>query len=334
MDPGSRLPLTIAIVCLFCAAYCAVTEAAFASVSKNKIKLAAERGDGRAEKALYALENFDEAISALLISTNIVHIVAAALVTLVVTNNFGLSWVTVSTLITTVVVFFFGEMLPKSIAKKFPERFTLSNAGTLVFLMRFFAPISALLTKIANFFANMTKGDPEISVTEDELYDIIEVMTEDGTLDEEEGDLISSAIEFDDKTVGSIMTPKGRIVALNINESSENLVAQIRDQNHSRLPVYDGDINNIIGILSIRSFIKAYLHNRNVSIRPLLKKPFFVQRSMNIDDLLNTMSGQKFTLAVVQDMHGKTVGLVSVEDILEELVGEIWDEDDNIGGIE
>lgn len=333
MDPGSRLSLIIAFVFLLCAAYCAITETAFASVSKNKIKLAAERGDVRAEKALYVLENFDRAISTLLITTNIAHITSAALITLAVTRSFGLAWVTVSTLVTTALVFFFGEMLPKSIGKKLPVRVTLSTARSLVFLMCFFKPLSELLTKIAQSFANKTKGDPEVSVTEDELYDIIEDMTEDGTLDEDEGELISSAIEFDDKTVGSIMTPKGRIVALDIKGSSEELIAQIRDQNHSRLPVYDGDINNIVGILSIRSFMKAYLRNKNVNVKALLKKPFYVQRSMNIDELLATMSEQKFTLAVVKDMHEKTVGLISVEDILEELVGEIWDEDDNVGGV-
>lgn len=332
MDPYSRLPWIIAIVLLFCAAYFAVCETALSSVNKNRIKLAEERGDVRAEKALYALDNFDKAISTLLICTNIVHITAATVVTVAVSNAFGLGAVTLSTIITTIAVFFFGEMLPKSIAKKYAEKFTLSNAATLVFFMKLFSPLSSLLTNIGQKFANLTKGDPEVSVTEDELYDIIEDMTEEGTLDEDEGELISSAIEFDDKTVGGIMTPKGRIVAINAADDIKDIVDQIRNQNHSRLPVYEGDLDNIIGIVQIRDFLKHYLDNPNLDIKKLVRKALTVPRSMPIDELLPTMSKNKDTIAVVLDMQGKTVGVVSVEDILEELVGDIWDEDDIEGG--
>jgi len=332
MDDPYSLSWIIAIILLFCAAYFAVTETALSSVNKNKIKIALERGDVRAEKAMYALENFDKAISTLLICTNIVHITAATVVTVAVSDRFGLGAVTLSTLLTTIAVFFFGEMLPKSIAKKYSVKFTLSNANVLVFFMKFFSPLSNLLTSIGQSFANMTKGDPEVSVTEDELYDIIEDMTEDGTLDEDEGELISSAIEFDDKTVGSIMTPKGRIVAINIDDSPESIVKAIREQNHSRLPVYKGDIDHIIGILQIRDYIKAYMHDKNVTLDKIISNAFFVQRSMPIDELLPTMSEHRFTIAIVKDMQDKTVGIISVEDILEELVGEIWDEDDTVGG--
>ena len=332
MDPYSRLPWIIVIILLFCAAYFAVTETAFSSVNKNKIKLASERGDVRADKALAILDDFDKAISTLLICTNIVHITAATVVTVAVSNLFGLGAVTLSTIITTIAVFFFGEMLPKSIAKKYSEKFTLANAGVLSFFMKVFSPLSNLLTKIGQSFANMTKGDVEVSVTEDELYDIIEDMTEEGTLDEDEGELISSAIEFDDKTVGSIMTPKGRIVAIDIDDKPESIVEQIREQNHSRLPVFKNDIDNIIGTISIRDYLKAYMHDKNVDISSIINNAFYVQRSMPIDELLPTMSKERFTVAVVQDMQQKTVGIVSVEDILEELVGDIWDEDDAVGG--
>ena len=332
MDPYSRLPWIIVIVLLFCAAYFAVTETAFSSVNKNKIKLASERGDVRADKALAILDDFDKAISTLLICTNIVHITAATVVTVAVSDLFGLGAVTLSTIITTIVVFFFGEMLPKSIAKKYSEKFTLSNAGVLAFFMKVFAPLSNLLTRIGQSFANRTKGDAEVSVTEDELYDIIEDMTEEGTLDEDEGELISSAIEFDEKTVGSIMTPKGRIVAIDIDDKPESIVEQIREQNHSRLPVFKNNIDNIIGTISIRDYLKAYMHDKNVDISNIINNAFYVQRSMPIDELLPTMSKERFTVAVVQDMQQKTVGIVSVEDILEELVGEIWDEDDTVGG--
>lgn len=227
MDDGSRLPWTpwiIAIILLFCAAYFAVTETAFASASRNKIKSSAERGDQRA-KALYVLDNFDRAISTLLICTNIVHISAASIVTVAVTKLWGLGAVSISTIITTIVVFFAGEMLPKSIAKKYSEKFAKACAGTLYFFMKLFAPLSALLTAIGQAAAKLTKGDPQISVTEDELYDIIEDMTEEGSLNEEQGDLISSALQFGEVTVESVLTPRVDLVAIDIEDSHEEILS-------------------------------------------------------------------------------------------------------------
>ena len=339
MDDGSRLPeiaaqaspeLTpwiIAVALLFCAMFFAVTETAFASASRNKIKVAAERGEAGAKRALYVMDNFDMAISTLLICTNIVHIATASLVTVAVTRIWGLSAVSLSTIVTTIVVFFAGEMLPKSIAKKYSERFAKSCSGVLVFFMKLFAPLSKLLTKIGQAAARLTPGDGETSMTEDEIYDIIEDMTEEGSLDEEQGDLISSALQFGEVTVESVLTPRVDLAAVDIASSHEEILAYIKDQPHSRLPVYEGSIDNIIGILQIRRFIKAYLRQGNdLDIRPLLDEAFFIHQSMNIDELLPVMS--KLNMAVVTDNYGGTLGIVTVEDILEELVGEIWDEED------
>ena len=329
MDDGSRLPWIIAIVLLFCAAWFAAAETAFASVSRSRIKLRAERGEESAVKAQWILENFDRAITTLLICTNAVHIAAAALVTVAVTRRWGLSAVSVSTLITTVAVFFAGEMLPKSIAKKYSERIALSCAPMLRFLMGLLKPLSALLTAVGRGAAKLTRGDAELSVTEDELYDLIEDMTEEGTLDEEQGDLISSALQFGDVTVESILTPRVDLSAIDIGDSYEEILSQIKSQNHSRLPVYEGSIDNVIGILQIRTFIKAYLRlSAQMDLRELLDEPLFIHQSTNIDELLPIMSRHKQNIAVVTDNYGGTLGIVTVEDILEELVGEIWDEDD------
>ena len=313
MDDGSRLPeiaaqapteLTpwiIAVALLFCAMFFAVTETAFASASRPKIKVAAERGEAGAKRALYVMDNFDMAISTLLICTNIVHIATASLVTVAVT----------------------------SIAKKYSERFAKSCSGVLVFFMKLFAPLSKLLTKIGQAAARLTPGDGETSMTEDEIYDIIEDMTEEGSLDEEQGDLISSALQFGEVTVESVLTPRVDLAAVDIASSHEEILAYIKDQPHSRLPVYEGSIDNIIGILQIRRFIKAYLRQGNdLDIRPLLDEAFFIHQSMNIDELLPVMSKRKLNMAVVTDNYGGTLGIVTVEDILEELVGEIWDEED------
>ena len=329
MDDGSRLPWIIAALLLVCAAFFAVTETSMASASRSRIKASAERGDFRAKKTLYVLDNFDLAISTLLICTNIVHIAAASIVTLAVTRKWGVSAVSISTIITTVVVFFAGEMLPKSVAKKYSDTLALSCAPVLCFFMKLFAPLSKLLTWIGQAAAKLTPGDSQISVTEDELYDIIEDMTEEGSLDEDQGDLISSALQFGDVTVESVLTPRVDIVAININSSHAELLSLIKSTNHSRLPVYEGSIDNIVGILSIRKFIKAYLkQGAQLNVRSLLDKPYFIHQSANIDGLLPVMSKNRLNMAVVTDNYGGTLGIVTVEDILEELVGEIWDEDD------
>ena len=329
MDDGSRLPILFAVLLLFCAMYFAAAETAFASASRARLRAAEERGDHRARKALFVLDHFDKAISTMLIGTNIVHVSTAALVTLAVTRRWGLSAVSVSTLITAGVVFFAGEMLPKSIAKKYSDKLALSTAGLLVFFMKLFTPFSALLTRVGEAAAKLAPGDAEKSVTEEELYDIIEDMTEEGSLDEEQGELISSALQFGEVSVENVLTPRVDLTALDIRSSHEEILECIRNTNHSRLPVYEGSIDNIIGILQIRKYIKAFLREgKDLDIRPLLDEAFFVHQSMNIDELLPVMSRRKHNLAVVTDNYGGTLGLVTVEDILEELVGEIWDEDD------
>ena len=329
MDDGSRLPWILAVLLLFCAAFFAVAETAYASCPKSRVKAAAERGDARAKTALLILDDFDKAISTLLICTNIVHIATASIVTVAVTKLWGLSAASISTIVTTIVVFFAGEMLPKSIAKKYSEPLALATGPVLRFLMKVFTPLSALLAWIGQSAAKLTPDETPVSFTEDELYDIIEDMTEEGSLDEQQGELISSALQFGEVTVESVLTPRVDLVAVDISSSLESILAVIKTTNHSRLPVYEGSIDNIIGVLQIRKFIKAYLRlGNNLDLRPLMDEVFFIHQSTNIDELLPVMSKRKLNMAVVTDNYGGTLGIVTVEDILEELVGEIWDEDD------
>lgn len=311
--------------------YCSAVEMAFASVSRTRLKTISEKGDPRAKRALRITENMDRAITTILITTNIIHLAAASLVTVLVTRRFGASAVVVSTLLTTLAVFFFGEMLPKSAARKYSERICLASAGSLSFLMTVLRPLSALLTKIGKGAASLTKGDAETTITEDELIDMIEDMTEEGTLDEEQGDLITSALQFGDTPVESIVTSRVDVAGVDITKAPGEVLAFIRSQNHSRLPVYEGTIDHIVGILQIRRFIKAFIDtDGKPDIRTLLDEPCFVHQSTRIDDLLKIMSKGKINMAVVTDNYGGTLGIVTVEDILEELVGEIWDEDDRI----
>ena len=331
MDDGSILSVLIILALLLFADYFAVCETSFAAVSRIRLKTAMERGDRRANKAMYVCEHFDKAITTILIGTNIVHLSCASYVTVLVTRRWGLSAVTLSTFVTTLVVFFVGEMLPKSIAKKYSLRLALGTASSLAFFMRLLTPVSFILTKIGEFASRLTKGDSEVSVTEDELYDIIENMTDEGDLDSEQGDLVHSALAFGDLTAESILTARVDMETIDVDDPLEEILSQVKASRHSRIPVYQDSVDNIIGVLQIRRFMREYLQKREkTDLRSLLDEPYFVHQSAKIDELLSVMSSKKINMTIVTDSYGGTVGIVTVEDILEELVGEIWDEDDEV----
>ena len=331
MDDGSILSVLIILALLLFADYFAVCETSFAAVSRIRLKTAMERGDRRANKAMYVCEHFDKAITTILIGTNIVHLSCASYVTVLVTRRWGLSAVTLSTFVTTLVVFFVGEMLPKSIAKKYSLRLALGTASSLVFFMHLLTPVSFVLTKIGEFASRLTKGDSEVSVTEDELYDIIENMTDEGDLDSEQGDLVHSALAFGDLTAESILTARVDMETIDVDDPLEEILAQVKASRHSRIPVYQDSVDNIIGVLQIRRFMREYLQKREkTDLRSLMDEPYFVHQSAKIDELLSVMSNKKINMTIVTDSYGGTVGIVTVEDILEELVGEIWDEDDEV----
>lgn len=334
MDDGSRPYLSVLILLLLLAGavYSALAETAFASVSKVRVKAKADHGSRAAQRAMYILEHIDKAITTVLIGTNILHLTTAAYVTVLVTRRYGVGAVAVGTLLTTLVVFFIGEMLPKSIAKKYSERLSLATAGSLCFFMGLFSPISWFLTKVGALAASISPRDAELTVTEDELYDIIENLTDEGNLSEERGELISSALEFADIPVESILTARVDVAAIDVDDSPEEILDTIRAQRHSRIPVYEGSIDHVIGVLQIRKYTRACVANRGpvADIRPLLDETMFVHHSKTLDDLLPEMSRRKVNLAVVTDNYGGMLGIVTVEDILEELVGEIWDEEDTV----
>lgn len=331
MDDDGRLSIIIVILLFAASAWLALTETALASVSRNKMKVAAERGDMRAKGVLYVLDHFDDAITTLLICTNIAHIAAASITTVLVTRKWGLGAVTLSTFLITLAMFFAGELLPKSVGKKASEKVSLACAGTLQVLMKLCTPFTKILTWIGNLTANAVKGGEEYSVTEDELYDIIEDMAEEGSIDEEQSDLISSALQFADVTAASIFTPRVDISALNVEDDPAQILDYIKQQNHSRILVYEKTIDNVIGVLQIRKYLKEYIRTRQLpQIRELLDQAHFFHQSTPVDEILDEMTSRKLNIAVITDSFGGTLGVVTVEDILEEIVGEIWDEDDVI----
>ena len=326
MDDGSTLLWLVVVLLLLLAAFFASCETAFSSVSPVRLRMRADRGEKKAQRALKILDNFDLTITSILICINIVHLSAASLVTVLVTRKWGFSFVGVSTVILTLVMFFAGEMLPKVLAKKYCERLSLAFSGIVALILTVLRPLAKVLSGLGRLIAG---SEPDVTVTEDELYDIIEDMTDDGSLRADTGELVHSALEFGDVTVGSILTPRVDLVAVDAAQPRSILLPFVREQRHSRLPVYEGTIDNIIGILQIRRYIKACLADPSEpDLRALLEEPYFIHQSAKIDEVLPELSRRRQNLAVVTDSYGGTVGVVTVEDILEELVGEIWDEDD------
>ncbi len=334
MDPGSHIQhfSTTALVGLFALAafswYFAMSETAFASTSKVKLKARLEKGDKRAEKALNVLEQSEKLISTVLIGTNICHISMGSIVSYEVTRIWGVNYVSLSAIIFAIIVFFSVEMLPKSMAKRRSERLSAALASSMLFFMRIFGPLVFVISKIGSALASIFHKQAEPSVTENELYDIIEDLTDEGALDSAHGELMSSALQFEDVKAGNIVTARVDIAAVDVEWPSERVLEFIKEHKHSRLPVYEGTIDNIIGVLQIRKYLKVYLSEGAADLRACLDKVHFAPASVKISDLLKKMSSEKINLSIIIDKYGGTMGLVTIEDILEELVGEIWDEDD------
>ena len=329
MDADSWLPWLFVGVLFLCAAYFAMSETGVTSVSRIRLRTRLDQGDRRAEKALYIQDNFDQAISAILIGTNIVHISTATLVTVLVKTRWGVSFVALGTVLCTVAVFFVGEMLPKSLAKRYSERCALVTAASLCFFMRIFKPLARFLSWVGDRFGALIKGDKEYTVTEDELYDVIDNLTEERGLDEQRGELVRSALEFAAVPVESVLTARVDLTALDVDWRVEKIVSVIRASSHTRLPVYEGTIDNIIGVLQIRRYILGYRQRGNaVELRDYIDEPCFVHQSAVLDEVLEELNGRHLNMAIVIDNYGGTVGVVTVEDILEQLVGDIWDEED------
>ena len=333
MDADSRISVLFVLILLALAAFFAVSETAFASASQAKLKVSADRGDDRAERATDIMDNIESAITTLLICTNIVHLTIATVVTVMVTRLWGLNFVSVSTIITTLMVFFVGEMLPKSIAKKDPEKYALKTAGFLQIMMKVFGPLASLLTWIGTKTASFINKEVEISVTEDELKDMFEDLADEGVLDEDQEDMMSSLIDFTDTRTGRILTPRKDVVGIDINMTDEEVFDRVSELTHSRVVVYDEDIENVKGILRIREYLKQYLRTGQIpSVRDLMVDPYWVSSTTMLDELIEEMSQARQNIALVRGVNGKFLGLVSIEDILEELVGDIYDESDEEGG--
>ncbi len=322
----------IAIILLvFMSAFFSATETSFTSANRARLKLAAEDGKKGAKKALKILDNYDRFISTILIGNNVVNILLTTLFTLffaAIIYNENLA-ATVSTIVSTVIVLIFGEITPKTLAKEYPEKFASGVSHIISFFIIIFYPLTLLFQGWKFLLGKIFRFKKEDVITEDELLTYVEEANEDGTLDKDETKLISSAIEFNDCEVGDILVPRVNIVAIDENATMEDIKKVFLENRYSRIPVYKNTIDSIVGMIHEKDFFNAYVSGAK-SIKNILTTVAIATEHMQISVLLRSMQKQKVHMAVVIDEYGGTLGLVTLEDILEELVGEIWDEHDEV----
>ncbi len=316
------------LVLLALSALFSASETALTAANRIRLKNQAEEGDRQAAGALKLVSKYDSTLSALLISNNIVNILAASLTTVIFTKLFGVGGVGVATAVTTVFVIVFGEVLPKSYANSNADNLLKSVQGPLGIIVFLLTPVIKLLALIKNTLTKNVRVDDTPSVTEDELISIIDEIEDEGVLEEDEADLVQNAIEFGDITADEILTPRVDITAVDIKRARDEVLKLFLESNYSRMPVYDGSIDNIIGFISQKDFFSAVLMKKDFSFKTMVKPCIYVPPKRKIDDIMHDLQRSKIHMAVVTDEYGGTLGILTLEDVLEELVGEIWDEHD------
>lgn len=329
MDGDSIGILSFMIILLIGgSAYFSASEVAFSSVNKIRIKNKADNGDTQAKKALLILDNFEKALVTILIGNNIMNITCASLTAFLVSRIWGINFVALATIIMTILVIFTGELFPKSLAKAYNTEFVLKTAWFLFFLMKILTPLSYLFEKIGTLATSLLSFNQKPTVTEDELLDIIKTIEDEGTIDEEQSELLQSAVEFNVTRVSDVYTPLAKVISLSTDMNDDKILSTIIKEGYSRYPVYEK--GRIIGILQTRQYLKNHVANRQRSIRSLMTKIYYVSKERLIDDLLSDMSRIKVHMGIVIDDEKQVIGIITIEDILEELVGEIWDENDEV----
>lgn len=312
------------------AMFFAAAETALSKVNRIRMMSYNDDGDKRAKRVLYILDNFDNALTTILVCINLFHVGCASVATLFVTGAWGDGAVGASTAVTTVLLFFFAEVLPKSYAATNSDKISLRISGVMVLLMRVLTPIAFVYRKLGQLMLKPFKKsmDDEVTVTEDEFHDIMETVAKEGSLDEDRTELMQSALDFSYTTASAVLTPWDKVLYVKTDMPSDQIVDIIRHCTHSRLPVLDAD-GRVVGILQIRKYLKEYIkRDGKLPIYRVMDKPHFISDEAPIDNLLESLSQNKTHIAIVRDSKHKPLGIVTVEDILEELVGEIYDEDD------
>lgn len=325
------MTLWVALVILVgFSAFFSASETAFSSLNQIRLKSRAEDGDSSAARVLAMAEQYDKLLSTILIGNNIVNIAAASIGTILFTQMLGAErGATMSTIVLTIIVLIFGEVTPKSLAKEMPEKVATAVSPFLVLLMALMTPLTWLFTQWKRLLGHFIRSTEEDTITEGELMTMVSEAENDGELTDRESELIRSAIEFDDVEVEEILTPRVDVVAVEDDIPLEELAQTFAESGYSRLPVYHGTIDNIIGVVHEKDFYIARL-KKATKIDDLVVPTLYTTGSTQISQLLRTLREQHHHLAVVVDEYGGTEGIITLEDILEELVGEIWDEHDEV----
>lgn len=328
-DNTHILVFVLVILVIFSGLFSAI-ETAYSSANRIRLKNLSDEKP-QALKVLDILEDFDRFITTVLIGNNIVNIAAATIGTIIFTRIYGGNGPTISTIVITLVVLLFGEITPKSIAKKIPETFSCATVGFVQFITYLFLPISWIFSGWKYLMDRFIKIEEDDSDIADELITMVDEAEKEGDLEEHESDLISAAIEFNDLDVKDVLTPRVDVVAVASNTPLKEIEKVFRMNSYSRLPIYENNIDNIVGVVHEKDFYNLYNNEQDRSnLRRITKPVIYTSENVKISTLLKQLQKAKLHLAVVSDEYGGTAGIITMEDIIEELVGEIWDEHDTV----
>jgi len=320
------------ILCIFFSAFFSAAEMAFSSCNVLRLENERDGGNRKAGLAVRITEKFDDALSAILIGNNLVNIASSSLCSILVillTGSDELTWV--GTLVVTILVIIFGETIPKIVAKKSANTFAIGQAPFVHLLMVILSPLIRLIVGLISLLTSHLKGEvPGDDEAVEELQSIIDTAKDEDVLDEEASELVKAAIDFQDIAASDVMTARVDMEAIDIDDDWDDILEDIRSASHTRIPVYEESIDNIIGILHMNHFLKAMTEGTPVDIRSLLLKPCYIYKTTKLPDVLSRLRQSNVHLAVVTDEYGGTMGIISMEDVLEQIVGEIWDETDTI----
>lgn len=325
---ANELPsILVMLFCIMMSAYFSATETAFSSLNAIRIKVLADNGNRRAQLAYRLSENYDKLISTILIGNNIVNIAVSSIATLLFVKLYGDIGATLSTVVVTVVVLIFGEITPKSVAKDFPEKFAMFSAPLINLLIHVLTPINFIFSQWKKLISKLLNTKEDSKMSQEELMMLLEEAQRDGSIDKDEGALLKNAVEFRDLEAQDILTPRVDLIAVSVGSTKEEVAESFTESHFSRLLVYDDDIDRVVGVIHQKDF---YTGNGVTTkpIRDIITEPIFIHPTEKVSELLKLLQSHQSHIAIVIDEYGGTLGIVTMEDILEELVGEIWDEHD------
>ena len=320
------------IACVLLSGFFSASEMSFSSCNRLRLQRLADEGNNHAKRTLSILERYDNLLSTILVGNNLVNIAASSAGSVLAILLLGESYTWLVTAVITILIIIFGETIPKISAKKQPTQMALRYAEPIHFLSIIFKPITFVVVSLVNLISGFLKGESAQGEDNaaDELHTIIDTAENEEVIDEDASDLVNAAIDFSDKSASEIMTARVDMLAIDINDDRKEIMRILSTSHYSRIPVYEDIPDNIIGVLSLKHILKAMLDNKEVDIRSQMLPPCYVYKTMKLPAVLSTLNAARQHLAVVTDEYGGTLGVVSMEDVLEQLVGDIWDENDTV----